>query len=212
MLDKHLIDISRMISPQAVVYPGDSPLGISSLCKIEPGCPCNISELSWTSHFLTHVDVPIHFISEGASLDEVPLHRFSGPALVVQVDGDEVQPEHLPADESLEGKNILFKTRNSMITTDQHFDESHVYVGTRVAELAIQRGVNLIGIDYLSVDRFGDEAYPIHRTLLEANLLILEGLDLTQARPGWYELTALPLRIQNGDGSPVRAVLSTIRS
>ena len=75
------------------------------------------------------------------------------------------------------------------------------------AAAAVERGVNLVGIDYLSVDRYGDGTYPAHRTLLRSGVLILEGIDLAHVAPGRYVLFALPLKIAAGDGSPVRAVL-----
>jgi len=204
---ENLVDISREIASDAIVYPGDPPLAVNKLCQIEPGCPCNISQVSWTTHFLTHVDPPLHFIEGGASLDEVPLHRFSGDALVVGVVGDVVLPEHVPQEAEVKGQNLLFKTRNSQVTDSQTFDENHVYISAEAAEVLVARGANLVGIDYLSVDRFGDEAYPAHRTFLGNGVLILEGLDLSRATPGRYTLMAFPLKIAKGDGSPVRAVL-----
>lgn len=202
-----VLDVSRTISSDSLVYPGDEPLVVNKLCQIEPGCPCNISQLGWTTHFLTHVDPPLHFVPDGISLDEIPLHRFIGEALVIDVVGDAVVPEHLPLADTVRGCNLLFKTRNSATVDSKVFDENHVYISAKAAEVAVERGVNLVGIDYLSVDRSGDETYPAHRTLLKNNVLILEGLDLSLADAGRYTLIALPLKIAKGDGSPVRAVL-----
>src|SRR5215510_6310349 len=175
---ENIVDISRVIASDSLVYPGDPPLAVNKLCQIEPGCPCNISQLSWTTHFLTHVDPPLHFIEGGASLDEVSLHRFTGDTLVIEVEGDAVLPEHVPQDADVKGRNLLFKTRNSQVTSTQTFDENHVYISREAAEVLVRRGANLVGIDYLSVDRFGDESYPAHRTFLGNGVLILEGLDL----------------------------------
>lgn len=204
---QNIIDISRTISPAALVYPGDAPLGLEKLCQIDSNCPCNITQLTWTTHFLTHVDPPLHFIEGGASLDEVPLHRFSGDALVIEVYGDAVQAGDIPLEPEARGRNLLFKTRNSKDRDPRIFDERHVYISSEAAKVAVARGVNLIGIDYISVDRFGDETYPAHQTLLGNGVLILEGLDLTDATPSLYTLIALPLKIAAGDGSPVRAIL-----
>lgn len=106
------------------------------------------------------------------------------------------------------GRHLLFKTRHSDTFDPRSFDEQHVYVTAEAAALAVERRVNLVGIDDLSVDRHGDETYPAHRTRLGAGVPILEGLDLGGVTPGLYPLTALPLRIARGDGSPVRAVLT----
>jgi arylformamidase len=203
-----LIDISRTIHTNALVYPGDPPLELSPLCTVGPGSPFAITRLDgWTTHVLTHVDAPSHAVAGGASLDETPLDRFAGDAIVVEAGGDAVLASHVPAGEPLDGVSLLFKTRNSDRFDPAAFDRHHVYVSEGAAEAAVERGVNLVGIDYLSVDRYGDEAYPAHRTLLRGGVLILEGIDLARVAPGRYVLFALPLKIAAGDGSPVRAVL-----
>ncbi len=105
------------------------------------------------------------------------------------------------------GLNLLFKTRNSAHWDPTAYDANHVYIERTAAEAIAARGANLVGIDYLSVDRFGDETYPAHHALLGSGVLILEGLDLSGVEAGRYTLYALPLRIEDGDGSPVRAIL-----
>jgi arylformamidase len=203
-----LIDTPRNIHTNALVYPGDTPLELSRLCTVGPESPCTITRLGgWTTHFLTHVDAPLHFVAGGASLDETPLDRIAGDAIVVDVDGGAVLASHVPAGESLSGVRLLSKTRNSDRFNPDEIDEHHVYVSEGAAKAAVERGVRLIGIDYLSVDRFGDDAYPAHRALLGEGVLVLEGLDLAHVTPGRYVLFALPLKIAAGDGSPVRAVL-----
>ncbi|MFI5558529.1 cyclase family protein [Amycolatopsis japonica] len=199
-------DISRQISPDAAVYPGDDPLGMSAVCEIGPEAPCNITSLSgWTTHFLTHLDAPRHFLADGATLDEIDLSRLITPAVIVDVDGPAITSDHIPAD--IEGKAVLFRTRNS--TTDPTvFDENHVYVEKSAINPLVAGGANLIGIDYLSVDKYGDEEYPAHRGLLSNGILIIEGLNLTRVDASdTYTLVALPLKIKGADGSPVRAVL-----
>lgn len=203
-----LFDISRTISSKAVVYPGDAPLELKEFCTIGPGCPCNITSLgNWSTHFLTHVDPPLHFVENGKSLDDIPLNRFVGVARVVEVLGASVQLSDIERAEAKKGMTLLFRTRNSQRGTEEPFDEQHVFVAAEAAAEAARLGLNMIGIDYLSVDRFGDEDYPAHRTLLSGNVLILEGLDLSRVPPGDYRYSALPLKIQRGDGSPVRAIL-----
>jgi arylformamidase len=205
-----LIDISRMISPSAAVYEGDDPLGSETICDVGAEAPCRITSLvNWTTHFLTHVDAPRHFIVEGPTLDEIPLSRFRGPAVVVDLGtADAASASHVP-DEDLAGISVLFKSRNSSLDPAV-FHEDHVYVSREAADVLVAKGANLIGIDYLSVDRFGDEDYPAHRTALGAGVLILEGLDLSSVEPGRYTLFAYPMKIASGDGSPVRAVLETL--
>ena len=119
-MDAAPLDISRVISPKSMVYAGSKPLGLTPECSMAAGSKFNITRLDWTTHFLTHVDAPYHAIAGGATLDQVPLSRFMGDALVVEAHGAAVQPEDLPA--LSKGMNILFKTRNSNVATDAPFD------------------------------------------------------------------------------------------
>jgi arylformamidase len=200
-----IIDISRAITPGGAVYPGDEPLGESPVCVIGGESPCSITALNnWTTHFLTHVDPPSHFIDGGDSLDAVPLSTFYCQAEVRVVSGDAVRTSDIPQD--LRGRAILFKTNNSSLSTDV-FHEDHAYIAEEAVSSLVNAAPGLVGFDYLSVDRFGDEDYPVHRGLLGAGIVILEGLDLTGVQPGIYDLVALPLKISGADGSPVRAVL-----
>lgn len=200
-----LIDISRRIERGVALYPGDDPVDSQPLCEIGPEAPCNITSLvNWTTHFLTHVDPPRHFFPDGATLDELPLDRWVGRARVVVVDGPAIEASDIPSD--VKGLNVLFKTRNSSADPTS-FDESHVYVTANAAQALVAGRANLVGFDYHSIDKFGDEDYPAHKTLLGGNVLVLEGLDLSASTPGEYYLSALPLKIGAADGSPVRAVL-----
>lgn len=145
------------------------------------------------------------FFPEGDAVDEIPPQRFFGEAVVIEVDGPAVEPEHIP--QSAAGLNLLFKTGNSKHWDAPEFDTDYVYISAAAAETIAARGANLVGIDYLSADRFGDESYPAHHTLLGAGILILEGIDLSGVDSGRYTLIAVPLKISGGDGSPVRALL-----
>ena len=210
LMSGRIIDISRTISSDALVYPGDDPLHMQRVCEIGDDCAFNLTRLGWSTHFLTHVDVPLHFFQDGAALNNIPLQRFVSNALVVEVEGDVILPEHVPSETEVNGHSILFKTRNSATYDPLHYNENHVYVSGAAAQTLVERRANLVGIDYLSIDRFGDESYPAHTILLGHEVLILEGMDLKDVEPGYYQLIALPLKIADGDGSPVRAVLLTI--
>jgi arylformamidase len=204
-LSRAPIDISRTIADGAPVYPGDTPPAIGPRCQLSRGDPYNILEFRFSGHVLTHVDAPRHFLPGGAAMDELPPERFMGPAEVIEVDGPAVEPEHVP--QAAAGLNLLFKTRNSSRLNSPEFDAGYVYISAAAAETIVERGANLVGIDYLSIDRYGDETYPAHHTLLGAGIVVLEGIDLSGVEAGRYTLVALPLKISGGDGSPVRAVL-----
>lgn len=188
------------------MYPGDPPLRMEPIWSIGPEHPCNVLALHWTTHVLTHLDAPRHFFPDGESIEELAPERFIGEALVVEVEGDAVRERDVP--ENVSGLNLLFKTRNSADWDPKAYNPNHVYLEGAAAEAIAARGANLVGLDYLSVDRFGDHSYPAHRALLGAGVLILEGLDLSGVEEGRYTLYALPLKIAGGDGSPVRAVLA----
>lgn len=199
-------DISRAIGERPLVYPGDAPVRMERACRIGAGSPFNVLHLDWSTHFLTHIDAPRHFLEEGESVAQIAPERFVGPALVVEVAGEAVRASDVP--DAVTGLNLLFKTRNSAHWDPHIYNERHVYITREAAEAMVAGGANMAGLDYLSVDRFGDEAYPAHRVLLGGGVLILEGLDLSGVREGRYTLYALPLKIEAGDGSPVRAVLA----
>lgn len=205
-----LIDISLEITVDSVVYPGDEPLQIERISSIGPDCPYNLTKLGWSTHFLTHVDPPKHFVENGASVDQLPLDRFFGEALVIAVDGPSIAPHHLPSKAELRGKRVLFKTDNAKLLDPTTFVEDHVYVTEDAATALSDAQISLIGIDYIDVDKFGDERFPAHQVFLQAGIPILEGLDLSHVEPGRYWLVALPLKIQDGDGSPVRAALISL--
>jgi arylformamidase len=208
-----LIDISRVISPRALVFPGDRPIRMEPVCVIGPASPYRITRLEWTTHMTTHLDAPAHFRVDGATLDALPLERFTGEALVVDVPYEcrSIGPELVPPEAEVRGRSILFRTRHSAHFDSTRFDEDHVYLTGEAARALAARGANLVGIDYLDVDHHGDENYPAHNALLGAGVLIMEGLDLSAAPAGRYRLFAFPLRIENADGSPVRAVLEELR-
>ncbi|MFH8253306.1 cyclase family protein [Microbacterium sp. B2969] len=200
-------DVSRLIAPGEALCAGEDPLESWTICDVGPADPCRITSLeNWTTHFLTHVDAPRHFFEDGATLDELPLERFAVPALVVDIgDRFEVTPAEIPQ-RDFSGMAVLFKTSASALDTTV-FHSEHPYISASAARELVMRGADVVGIDYLSVDRFGDEDYPAHRTLLGAGVIIVEGLDLSPVEAGAYELLAYPLRIQEADGSPVRAIL-----
>ena len=200
-----LIDISRRIAP-GVALPPDAPaVASSALVDIAGASPSRVTRLeNWTTHLLTHVDVPRHFAHDGADLDAVELGRFCGPATVVDVAGAAVMPGDVPR--TPPGHNVLFRTFNSGRDTAT-FHPDHAFLHPATVPVLLARRPNLVGIDYFGVDAHGDPNCPAHRGLLGAGVLLLEGLDLSAAAPGEYQLWALPLKIANGDGSPVRAVL-----
>ena len=202
-------DISLTLRPHMPVYPGEPQPTIEPLSQIARGDVANVSLLTLASHTGTHIDAPYHFLADGQTVDELPLDALVGPALVVQV---QVAQEITAADlESLaipQGtERLLFKTRSSELWRQETFQTDFVALAADAARWLVKRGIRLVAIDYLSVERFGAESFEVHETLLGAGIVVVEGVDLRRVSPGSYFLACLPLKIEGGDGAPARAVL-----
>ena len=205
-----IFDISVPISGDMPVWPGDPGVTISRISSIEEGENANVSHLSLGAHTGTHVDAPLHFIHEGASLDQIPLERFVGDAQVFEIPAvDLITAEILEkCNFSLKASRVLFKTKNSDIWAKKEkiFRKDFVALSPDAAVFLAGQKVSLVGIDYLSIAPFG-ESTPTHKIFLEAGVILLEGIDLSSVPGGEYLLFCLPLRIQGVDGAPVRAIL-----
>lgn len=204
-----IYDISVAISEEMPVYTGDPEIKITPDSRISAGDSANVSVLTFGSHTGTHIDPPFHFIESGKTIDQLPLDLLIGKCLVCPIEDPKVigVPE-LEAAAIPEGtERILFKTRNSELWNQREFTQDFVYLAEDAAEWLLERGIRLIGIDYLSVDRYKSGTHPTHLVLLRAGAVIIEGLDLRSVPAGTYTLVCLPLKIAGGDGGPSRAVL-----
>lgn len=204
MLARMLIDITRTLGADTLDWPGDRPHAVRPSASVfAAGGP----ELELGAHSGTHVDAPAHFISNGATIDQVPAARFECPARVVEVRGMRLLPLEAIAELDIQaGEAVLFKTDNSELPRDR-FREDYASLEPELAKELARLKVNLVGIDYLSVDPFDSRDYPAHHALLGAGVLLLEDCDLRAAVPGEYRLICLPLRIHGTDAAPCRALL-----
>ena len=173
----------------------------------------NLSELCLGSHSGTHVDAPSHFIKGRLGIDRLDLRRFIGPAWVAdlrRIRGG-IGAEHLRRARIPTGsRRVLLRTSNSHLWHPARpFRTDFVYLAPDGADWMVERGVELVGIDYLSIEGYRVPGAPTHKRLLGAGIPIVEGLDLFRVRPGPWQLIALPLRIANGDAGLARAVLWT---
>lgn len=201
-------DISAPITSEMPVYEGDPPVSITLSSSIEKGAPYNISHLTMSTHTGTHIDAPLHFLRNGKAVDEVSLDVLIGPALVVELIGQrEISREALNSARLAGEQRVLFKTSNSSLWNERGFRKDFVHMTESAARYLVEIGVRLVGIDYLSVEKFGTTDPITHLTLLKAGVVILEGLNLSAVESGRYELICLPLRLKGAEGSPCRAVL-----
>ena len=198
-----LLDITVPIREGMVTYPGDPTVHLERVKSLEAGATANLSRLDFGVHTGTHVDAPLHFIAGGAAAESLALEVCIGPAEVVDAtdaSGD-VGVEHV--DRMSDGaERVLFKTRNSELWDRDEFQREFARISEEAARALVDRGVRLVGVDYLSV---GDPV--THRTLLAAGVVAVEGLDLRGVEPGRYRLLCLPLKLVGSDGAPARAVL-----
>lgn len=211
LLSMKIYDVTVAVSERVPIYAGDPKVKINSFVSIAGGSAANVSNLCFGAHTGTHVDAPNHFIDGTRTVDELDLDKLVGQCVVVEVPGDVVaiEPEHLPDLAGIE--RIVFKTRNSTFwnTPEDGFRTDFSYITPATARAIADAGIKLVGIDYLSIEEPGAEGHPVHITLLEKEIVILEGLDLREISEGEYELVCLPLKYEGGtgDGAPARTVL-----
>jgi len=203
-----IFDVTVPISKNLPVYPGDPPVKIERKATIgKNDASYNLSRYSFSSHVGTHVDAPFHFIADGKTVDQLPLELLMGRARVVEVTSPRIDEAALKEFDFTAAARVLFKTRNSYLWSKPEFVQDYVYITPGAARVLVNEGIKLVGIDYLSVEKFGSDTYDTHLTLLGAGTLIIEGLDLREIEPGDYELICLPMKFQGGDGSPARVIL-----
>ncbi|MGC8785162.1 MAG: cyclase family protein [Armatimonadota bacterium] len=207
------IDLSIPLRMGMPTYPGDTPFEMKPLLRIADGKVCNLSALQMGTHTGTHVDPPWHFVEEGIRVDELPLDLLIGKAYVVSIRGapavtaDTLAAAGVPED----AERLLIQTDNSFSAWDKpHFQSDFVYLAPDAAGWIVHRGIRLVGTDYLSVEQFRAPQPLTHRTLLGAGVIVVEGLNLRALEPGWVRFICLPLRIEDGDGAPARAVARRI--
>ncbi len=210
-----LIDISVPLHSGIPVWPGSTGYLLTQTSCLENGDASMNSMLDMDVHVGTHVDAPCHFIPGAASSEALPLEALIGPARVALVEDAEVVTPELLSGLGLEPnvERLLLKTRNSELWEkgESEFRSDFVALTADAARWLVDRGIVLIGIDYLSVQRFGDPPLT-HEILLRSGMVVLEGLNLAGAVPARYELICLPLRLVGSDGAPARAVLRPLAS
>jgi arylformamidase len=206
-----IFDVSLPIGPDLLTWPGDPGVEVRPSSQISQGDPANVSELRIGTHTGTHVDPPVHFVEGGDPIDAVAPDVLFGEAVVVDLTNAEViGPEELEALDLPDGiDRVLCKTRNSELWSrlPVEFPDDYVAVTPEGARWCVDRGLRLVGVDFLSVERDGPPEFPVHHTLLENGVIIVEGLNLWAIDPGTYTFVCLPLLIAGGDGGPARALL-----
>jgi arylformamidase len=190
-------------------WPNDRPFERVQTETIAHGDTCNLSEISTSAHIGTHMDAPRHFLPDGVGMEAFPISAGVGRARVIAIhDPELIRIGDLKRYRFALGERVLFKTRNSEeCWTAAKFQEKFVYIPHETAQYLADCGLQTVGVDYLSVGGYDTDGPETHRTLLQAGIWIIEGLNLKDVEPGDYDLICLPLKIVGSDGAPARAVL-----
>ena len=206
-----LHDVSILISEDMPIWPNDPGISMELTSSLARGDSANVTRLNMGVHTGTHIDAPFHFEPNGATIDKLPLEVLIGPCRVFEI--PEINEaiglgdlEKLDFDHHI---RVLFKTRNSnwWKNGETMFQKDFVYMHLEGARFLIDRGIKLVGIDYLSIEQFGSPDHATHHLLLRNDVVILEGLNLSRISSGDYELIALPPKLKGADGAPARVVL-----
>jgi arylformamidase len=205
-----IYDVSVGISSDMITWPDHVPIVLEQFNRIADGDEANVSRMAGTVHIGTHVDAPLHFIDGAASIEELSLDVLTGPAYVAHlqnanvIDAEVLDAAGIPPDT----KRILFKTRNSNIWASgvKEFQTDYVGLNASGAEWLVNRGIKLVGVDYLAVAVYTDLT-TTHRILLGNDVIVLEAVDLSGVEQGRYDLYCLPLKLMGSEGAPARTIL-----
>lgn len=223
-------DISLPLHGGMIVWPGDTKFE-----RQESRGTAIVSKLTLSTHTGTHIDAPRHFLFDKGGVDEIAIGKLIGKCKVIEIkspsrgtsvfspparggDGEGVGGGRLKSNNQVQisdikrfniraGDRILFKTRNLVLLAKKQFTADYVSLALDAAKYLAAKKISLVGIDYFGIEAKSAPGHPVHKTLLRAGIVILEGLNLSKVKPGNYNLAALPLKIKNGDGSPARVVL-----
>lgn len=207
-MENKWIDVTQPLSNNIAHWPGDTPFDYRVKTMAETGS-VNIGHILTSLHMGTHIDAPFHVDDGGEKVDELPLDVYIGRAKIVDVTGhDSIGKSEL---ENLELDGVERLLLRTAVRTDHTvFPENFTYLRPDIGLFLQEKGIRLIGVDVPSVDPVDSKSMSSHHSLIDHGVYILENLVLANVDPGDYELIALPLAIQGGDGSPVRAVVKRI--
>lgn len=200
-----IIDITVPLHENMACFPGTDCPKLAQVRRFEEDKK-NVWKIEFTTVAGTHVIAPLHNLPGGRSVDELDLALFYGPCEVREVKGKDGIIAFTEVMD-MKAQRLLLKTSNSSFIREDKFYDDYVALSTEAAETLVQNGVRLVGIDYYGIERRGSLDHPVHRTLLQAGVAVVVGLDLSSVSPGTYTLAAFPDKIRGVDGAPCRAVL-----
>ena len=201
-------DCSISLVKGMVSWPGDPQFETRDFKLIDKGDSSNILEMKMSSHAGTHIDAPAHFFKDALTVDKIPFDILIGKTQVIDFyENDEISKSDLEKYDLKGKERVLLKTKNSSLYKKDGFQKDYVYLTDDAAGYLVKLGVKLIGIDYLSIQKYKDKESKVHKILLSNNIVIVEALDLSKVPEGEYTLFCLPMKLIDTDGAPTRVIL-----
>jgi arylformamidase len=205
-----LYDATLTIQEGMLTFPGDPQFKIEPVFRIQSGDRFNLALMSIGTHLGTHVDPPAHYLEGGTTVDQIPLSVLVGPGIVLDMRGvKKIGRQELQKSLVGDHPRVLFKTDNGPRLRGPAFTEDYVYLTDDGAEFLLERSIVLVGIDYLSIEKYNSPGATVHTILLNSGVLVVEGLDLLNVPAGPCKMYCLPLPIRGGDGAPARVLIDT---
>ena len=202
-------DISLPIKNSMLVWEGKKKVSIKNLATVKKD-GVKLSHFSFGSHTGTHIDAPSHFLQEGIDIDEISLKKLIGQCRVVdltKIDHEEILQSDIAKVGIKKEDRILFKTGNFALLKKSTFPKNYISLSEKGAAFLVEKGIYLVGTDFLGIEKKGNSNHPVHKMLLGNGVVIVEGLDLSEIEKGVYDIICLPLKIVGVDGSPARVLL-----
>ena len=204
------IDLSIAVHAGIPVWEGSEAPLLEPACQITETCPCRVTRVVLDAHVGTHLDAPGHFVPDGAMVESLSLDDLIGPCTIVDAGSADLVTDSVLESLAIPAGcvRLLVRTDNTRrrLLWQQEFVRDYVGLDPSGARWLLRRGIRLVGFDYLSVQAW-KESDDVHRELLGAGVVLVEGLDLSCTKPGEYDLVCLPPKWQGADGAPVRAVV-----
>jgi len=200
-------DVTMPVSPEMLAYTGDPVFYSENVIDLDKGDKCTVSKMSMGSHMGTHIDAPAHFIKGGATVDQLQADKLCGKVKVFHIPNKaEIEVSDIESLDICKDDIVFFKTRNSELLKKDTFDPEYTYLTPEAARFLVEKGIKTVGIDYLSIDKFGEHG--AHIALLSEGIVITEGLMLSDVPSGEYQMAAVPMKIKGGNGAPIGIILS----
>lgn len=202
------IDVTRPVTAGMIHWPGDPDVEIEKVSDMGKGDICNVTRVTMCVHTGTHMDAPLHFLRDGAGMEEAPLKALMGEARVIAIDDPvSVRRADLVQHDIQRAERIIFRTRNVSIEWNSEFQMDFVHIAADAAQYLADQKVALVGVDYMSVGGFYQDMVETHVALLQSGAWVVENLNLTEISPGEWEIICLPMKIIGSDGAPARVLM-----